>query len=365
MKRMLTTGLLAALSAVVFLTALALTRKAEAQRETSPSNRETSPSGEAAARPLRPVHTYSIVARDPATGELGVAVQSHWFSVGSIVSWAEAGVGAVATQSFVDPSYGKFGLEEMRAGRGAGETLKALLAKDEGRDVRQVAMIDARGRVAAHTGAKCIEAAGHFVGENFSVQANMMANERVWPAMARAFETTKGDLASRMLAALDAAQAAGGDIRGKQSAALVVVTGKPTGKAWADRTFDLRVDDNLEPLTELRRLLTLHRAYNHMNAGDVAVEHKDNEAALREYSAAEKLVPGNLEMTYWHAVALVNMNRTEEALPLFRRVFAADANWRTMTPRLVKAGILPDDPKLIERITSVGVGARAPRRRGR
>jgi uncharacterized Ntn-hydrolase superfamily protein len=358
MKRMLTITSLAALVAAVLLAALAATRKAGAQRGTSAPV-------EVAARPLRPVHTYSIVARDPATGELGVAVQSHWFSVGSIVSWAEAGVGAVATQSFVDPSYGKFGLEEMRAGRGAGETLKALLAKDEGRDVRQVAMIDARGRVAAHTGAKCIEAAGHHVGENFSVQANMMANERVWPAMARAFEATKGDLAERMLAALDAAQAAGGDIRGKQSAALVVVTGKPTGKPWADRTYDLRVDDNLEPLKELRRLLTLQRAYNHMNAGDLAVERKDNEAALREYSAAGRLVPGNLEMTYWHAVALVNMNRVEEALPLFRRVFSADANWRVMTPRLVKAGILPDDAKLIERIVSASPGGRAPARRRR
>ncbi len=361
LKKMLTTVLLVALVAVLLWATLARTK---AQRGTPTSN-APSQAQDAAARPLRPVHTYSIVARDPSTGELGVAVQSHWFSVGSIVSWAEAGVGAVATQSFVDPSYGKLGLDEMRAGRGAEETLKALLAKDEGRDVRQVAMIDARGRVAAHTGAKCIEAAGHHVGENFSVQANMMANERVWPAMARAFETTKGDLAERMLAALDAAQAAGGDIRGKQSAAIVVVTGKPTGKAWADRTFDLRVDDNLEPLKELRRLLTLQRAYNHMNAGDLAVERKDNEGALREYSAAGKLVPGNLEMTYWHAVALVNMNRTEEALPLFRRVFAADANWRVMTPRLVKAGILPDDARLIERIVSVGGGGRSTRRRGR
>ncbi|MCA1634811.1 MAG: DUF1028 domain-containing protein [Acidobacteria bacterium] len=331
------------------MTALARTPKAHAQRESGPPAEAT-----ATGRPRRPVHTFSIVARDPATGELGVAVQSHWFSVGSIVSWAEAGVGAIATQSFVDPSYGKLGLEEMRAGKGAKETLKALLAKDQGRDVRQVAMIDARGAVAAHTGAKCIEAAGHHTGENYSVQANLMSNERVWPAMARAFETTKGDLARRMLAALDAAQAAGGDIRGRQSAALVVVTGKPTGKPWADRTFDLRVDDSPEPLTELRRLVTLQRAYNHMNAGDLAVEHKDNEAALREYSAAERLVPGNLEMTYWHAVALVNMQRTDDALPLFRRVFAADPNWRTLTPRLVKSGILPDDKKLIARIVSVG-----------
>jgi uncharacterized Ntn-hydrolase superfamily protein len=314
----------------------------------------TQSQAEGRTKPLRPVHTYSIVARDPATGELGVAVQSHWFSVGTVVAWAEAGVGAVATQSFVDPAYGKLGLDLMRAGKSAPDALKALLAGDEGRDVRQVAMIDAQGRVNAWTGAKDIQAAGHIVGRDFSVQANLMLNDKVWPAMARAFETTKGDLAERMLAALDAAQSAGGDIRGRQSAALVVVTGKPTGRAWADRIFDLRVDDHAEPLQELRRLVTLQRAYNHMNAGDLAVEKKDNEGALREYSAAEKLVPDNAEMIYWHAVALVNMNRVDEALPLFRRVFAMDKNWATLTPRLVKSGLLPDDAKLIERILSVG-----------
>jgi uncharacterized Ntn-hydrolase superfamily protein len=308
------------------------------------------------AKPVRPVHTFSIVARDPATGELGVAVQSHWFSVGPIVPWAEAGVGAVATQSFVDPSYGKNGLELMRAGKSAPDTLKELLEKDQGREVRQVAMIDAQGRVDAWTGKDDIQAAGHIVGSNFSVQANLMLNDKVWPAMARAFESTKGDLADRMLAALDAAQAVGGDIRGRQSAALIVVTGKPTGMAWKDRTFDLRVDDSPQPLVELRRLVRLQRAYNHMNAGDLAVEKKDNEGALREYGAAEKLVPNNAEMIYWHAVALVNMGRVEESLPLFRRVFAMDRNWITLTPRLPKSGLLPDDPKLIERIVSVGKG---------
>lgn len=302
------------------------------------------------ARQLRPVHTYSIVARDPATGELGVAVQSHWFSVGSIVPWAEAGVGAVATQSFVDPSYGKLGLDLMRAGRSAADALKALLAGDEGREMRQVGMIDAKGSVAAHTGARNIKAAGHYIGKDYAVQANLMLNEQVWPAMARAFETTRGDLAERMLAALEAAQRVGGDIRGQQSAALIVVTGKPTGRPWADRIFDLRVDDSAEPLKELRRLVTLQRAYNHMNAGDLAVEKKDNEGALREYGAAEKLVPDNLEMVYWHAVALINMKRTDEALPLFRRVFKADRNWATLTPRLAAAGLIPDDAKLIERI---------------
>jgi uncharacterized Ntn-hydrolase superfamily protein len=310
--------------------------------------------GSDSPRPLRPAHTFSIVARDPSTGEMGVAVQSHWFSVGSNVAWAEAGVGAVATQSFIDPSYGRDGLDLMRGGTPADEALKRLLAKDEGRDVRQVAMIDARGRVAAHTGAKCIEAAGDHTGANYSVQANLMSNARVWPAMARAFESARGDLAERMLAALDAAQGVGGDIRGRQSAAIVVVRAESTGKPWADRIFDLRVDDHPEPLKELRRLVRLQRAYNHMNAGDAAVERKDNEGALREYGAAEQLVPDNIEMVYWHAVALANMNRVEESLPLFRRVFAADPNWRTLTPRLVKSGILPDDKRLIDRIVSVG-----------
>jgi uncharacterized Ntn-hydrolase superfamily protein len=300
--------------------------------------------------PLRPVHTFSIVARDPATGELGVAVQSHWFSVGPIVPWIEAGVGAVATQSFVDPSYGKLGLDLMRAGKSAPDALKALIAGDAASDVRQVAMIDAQGHVAAHTGAKDIQAAGHRVGANYSVQANLMLNESIWPAMSRAFESAKGDLADRMLAALDAAQAAGGDIRGRQSAALIVVSGKPTGKSWIDRTFDLRVDDSQEPLKELRRLVVLQRAYNHMNAGDLAVERKDNQGALREYSAAAALAPGNMEMVYWRAVALVNMGRIDESLPLFRQVFKAEKNWVTLTPRIAAAGLLPKNQKIIDRI---------------
>jgi uncharacterized Ntn-hydrolase superfamily protein len=307
-----------------------------------------------APKPRRPVHTFSIVARDPATGEMGVAVQSHWFAVGPIVPWAEAGVGAVATQSLVDVSYGPLGLDLMRAGRSAPEALKALLAADEASDVRQAAMIDAQGRVAAHTGAKSIQAAGHIVGKDYSVQANLMLNGEVWPAMSRAFESAHGDLAERMLAALDAAQSVGGDIRGKQSAALIVVRAKSTGRPWADRVFDLRVDDNPDPLRELRRLVTLQRAYHHMNAGDVAMEKKDNDAALREYGAAAQLAPDNVEMVFWHAVALVNIGRVEDSLPLFRRVFVADPNWATLTPRLVHSGLLVDDPKVIERILSAG-----------
>lgn len=304
-------------------------------------------------RPQRPVATFSIVARDPGTGEIGVAVQSHWFAVGALVTWAEPGVGAVATQSFVDPAYGPLGLGLMRSGKTAPDALRGLLATDGARDVRQVAMIDAQGNADAFTGQKCIASAGQHVGQGYSVQANMMESEKIWPAMAKAFEQAKGDLAARMLAALDAAQAAGGDIRGRQSAALLVVSGTRTGAPWKERLFDLRVDDAPDPLAELRRLVTLQRAYNHMNAGDLAVEKNDAEGALREYSAAEQLAPDNLEMAYWHAVSLANLGRVGEALPLFRRVFQKDTRWRTLTRRLVDVGQLPADPKLLERILAV------------
>jgi uncharacterized Ntn-hydrolase superfamily protein len=309
-----------------------------------------------ARRPTRPVHTYSIVARDPRTGEIGVAVQSHWFAIGPLVPWAESGVGAVATQSFVDPSYGMLGLDLMRAGRSGPDALKGLLAADENREVRQVAIIDAQGKVSAHTGSKCIPMAGHHVGEGYSVQANLMLDEKVWHAMSKAFESAQGDLAQRMLVALKAAQAAGGDIRSKQSAALIVISGKPTGKPLQDRVFDLRVDDHPEPITELRRLVNLQRAYNLMNEGDLAVERKDHEGALKAYSGAEALVPGNAEMIYWHAVALVNMKRVDESLPLFAKVFQMDPNWRTLTPRLVGVGLLPDDKEAMEKILKQGAG---------
>ena len=222
-----------------------------------------------------PVSTYSIVARDPATGEMGVAVQSHWFSVGSVVPWAQAGIGAVATQSFVDPAYGPLGLELMRAGKSAPAALNALVSTDEDKAVRQVAMIDAEGRVAAHTGSRAIFAAGHHVGKQYSVQANLMEKPTVWPAMAKAFESAEGDLAERLLCALEAAQAEGGDIRGRQSAAIVVVRAVSTGKPWEDRLFDLRVEDHPNPVAELRRLVRLQRAYQKLNEGVMWLTKKD------------------------------------------------------------------------------------------
>ena len=301
----------------------------------------------------RPVHTFSIVARDSAAGLIGVAVQSHWFSVGSMVTWAEAGVGAIATQSFVDPSYGPLGLDLMRAGKTATQALAGLLAADPAKDVRQVAMVDVRGNVAAHTGTKCISGAGHIVGTDYSVQANLMMNDNIWPAMSRAFEATKGELVERMLAALDAAQAAGGDIRGRQSAAVLIVKAKSTGRPWLDKVYDLRVEDHQEPLRELRRLVRVQQAYEHMNNGDLAVEHNDVEGALREYGIAETMFPDNLEMKFWHATALVNAGRLEQSLPIFRDVFAKDINWATLIPRLPQTGTLNADEATVKKILAV------------
>jgi uncharacterized Ntn-hydrolase superfamily protein len=294
--------------------------------------------------------TYSIVARDPATGDMGVAVQSHWFSVGSAVPWAEAGVGAVATQSFVDASYGPLGLDLMRAGRSAPEALAGLLAADSGREVRQVAMVDAHGKAAAHTGAKCIPAAGQEVGDQFSVEANLMANDKVWPAMARAFREAKGDLAERMLAALDAAQSVGGDIRGMQAAAIVVVKGQSTGRPWADTLFNLRVEDNPEPLKELRRLVQLQRAYNHASAGDDFTAAGKLDEALKEYAEAARLAPQVLELPYWQAVALASNGHLKEALPIFKEVFAKEPRWAELTPRLPGVDLLPKDPEMMKEI---------------
>ena len=305
-----------------------------------------------ASKPGPLVHTYSVVARDPVTGEMGVAVQSHWFSVGSVVSWAEAGVGAVATQSFVDPGYGRRGLALMRQGVAAPAALDRLVKADAQRDGRQVAMLDARGRVKAFTGKSAIAAAGHHVGREYSVQANLMANDTVWPAMSAAYEATQGELADRLLAALDAAQKAGGDIRGRQSAALLIVKAKGTGRPWvgADRTFDLRVDDHAEPLVELRRLVRLQRAYNHANRGDELMTEKNVEAALEQYKAASSLAPEVLELPFWHAVTLASIGREAEALPIFTQVFAKEPIWAELLPRLPAAGLFPNDPALIERI---------------
>ena len=297
-------------------------------------------------------HTYSIVARDAKTGEMAVGVQSHWFSVGSIVSWGKAGVGVVATQSFVNPAYGPNGLKLMEQGLAPAEALTILLALDEGKAYRQVAFLNANGETAVHTGEKCVEAAGDFAAENFSVQANMMLNDKVVPAMKKAFlEHENLPLAERVLKVLQAAEAAGGDIRGKQSAALIVVGAEEVEHPWEEKKIDLRVDDHAEPLVELERLLKVARAYEFMNRGDLAMEAANVEKALEEYGSAMELFPENLEMKYWTAVALANSGRMDEAKPLFEAIFKADPNWKEMTRRLPASGLLNISEKELEDLT--------------
>ncbi|MDP1994654.1 MAG: DUF1028 domain-containing protein, partial [Ignavibacteria bacterium] len=209
---------------------------------------------------------------------------------------------------------------------------------------------DAKGNVASFTGNDCIQPAGNIVGKNFSVQANLMSNDKIWPAMAEAFQKSTGPLAERMLAALEAAEKAGGDIRGKQSAAMLVVRAKSTGKVWEDRLVDIRIDDSPAPLPELRRLLKIHRAYDHMNKGDLAVEKNDMDSAMKEYSAAMKMFPDNLEMKFWTAVALANKGMMKEALPMFKQIFKKDKNWKTLTPRLIPNGLLNVTDEQLKRI---------------
>lgn len=303
--------------------------------------------GPAAADPL--AHTFSIVARDPATGEMGVAVQSHWFSVGPLVPWAEGGVGAVATQSFVDVSYGPRGLALMKQGMSAPDALAKLLAEDSERDVRQVAMVDAQGRVAVHTGAKCIYGAGDTTGQGFTCQANLMKNDRVWGAMARGFAAARGDLADRLIAALRAGQAAGGDVRGRQSAAILVVKGTASDKPWNDKVLELRVEDDPDPIGELARLLVLRRAYDQADLGDreLALHHID--AAKAAYARASDLAPDNEELLFWKAAGLYKAGDEAAALPLFRKVFRVRADWALVVPRLAGLDILAEGSEAFDR----------------
>ncbi len=286
-------------------------------------------------------HTFSIVARDAVTGEMAVGVQSHWFGVGTAVSWGEAGVGVVATQSFVNKSLGINGLHLMKTGKTAPEALKILLAADEGREVRQVAMLDGSGHVNSFTGKNCIDHAGNIVGKNYAVQSNMMLTDKVNAAMSKAFEGSEGKpLAERVLMTLQAAEDAGGDIRGKQSAAILVVAGKSTGQPWNERLIDLRVDDHRAPLEEMGRLLRLYRAYERMNNGDLATEKNDMKLAMEEYGAAMKMFPENLEMQYWTAITLANNKKVMEASKLLQKIYKKDGNWRELTRRLPKVNLL-------------------------
>jgi uncharacterized Ntn-hydrolase superfamily protein len=298
--------------------------------------------------------TYSIVARDDRSGELGVAVQSHYFGVGSIVSWAEAGVGAIATQSVADPAYGPRGLDLMRAGASAPEALHRLLAEDQGEPVRQVAVVDRHGRVAVHTGARCIREAGHRIADGVSAQANIMARTTVPDAMIGAYRAAEGDLAERLLAALEAAEGEGGDLRGRQSAALVVVAPRASGTPAEDRLMDVRVEDHTDPVRELRRLVGLRRAYGRVDAGDQLAAAGDVEGALAEYAAAHTEQPGSAELAFWHGVALAANGREQEARTLLERAYREGDGWRELLRRLPAAGLFPDDPELVTRMTLSG-----------
>jgi uncharacterized Ntn-hydrolase superfamily protein len=319
------------------------------------------------AHPVRPMHTFSIVAVDSATGQIGVAVQSHWFSVGSVVSWAEPGIGAVATQSFINPAYGPRALALMRTGVSAPMAMRALLAADPDSAVRQLGMIDATGHVASYTGQRDVPEAGSRVGRWYAAQANLMARNTVWDAMGRAFESSGGDLADRLLAALDAAQREGGDIRGMQSAALVVVSGDRSLPSW-DRIFDLRVEDSHAPLVELRRLLRVARAYRHATDGDNFVTADQVDSAVGAYRAADALLPDtavNGELVFWWANTLADRGRVDEAIPLFRRAFAQDSGWVTLLWRLPKVGLLSADSATVARIVREArpTSSAPPRRR--
>ncbi len=319
------------------------------------------PAAGGAPSPL--VHTYSIVARDSATGEMGVAVQSHYFQVGPIVPWAEAGVGAVATQSLVLVDYGPNGLAKMREGKTAQQALDELVAADAHNEGRQVAMVDAKGNVATYTGKNCIPFAGHRSGSQYSCQANLMASDQVWPAMAEAFAKAQGDLAERLMQALEAAEKAGGDIRGKQSAALLVVKGTSTGKPWQDRLFDLRVEDSPKPLEELRRLMRLRRAYRLEDDGDNFVSEKKLPEALQAYEAAMKLAPEIVELRFWAAVTMYPTERKAEALKMFKEVFAREGQWADLVPRLAQVGLFPNDPKALAEVDALRTRGRMEKKR--
>ena len=275
--------------------------------------------------------TYSIVARDAATGDIGAAVQSHWFSVGSLCIWARPGVGAVATQSIVEPAHGPNALHRLSLGDNAATALAVVLASDEHANLRQVGIVDARGSVAVHTGQDCIDHAGHLLGEGFSCQANMMAGDTVPAAMADAFASAAGPLADRLLLALEAAEAAGGDVRGRQSAAMIVVAAD--GEPWR-RRVDLRVEDSADPLGELRRLVGLHRAYELAGEGDDLLAAGRTAEAGEHYRAAQALAPGSDELLFWAGLAQAQAGDLPAGVESVRRAAAVQPNWLVLLGRL-------------------------------
>ena len=291
--------------------------------------------------------TYSVVMRHPETGALGVAGQSHWFNLGRVVPWARPGVGAVATQSLADPTYGPRALDLLATGSSPGEALHQLLDADPEREVRQVSVIDAAGEVAAHTGTGCIPHASHEVGPGWSVQANIMRTDAVVPAMALAAAEAQGPLEDRLLAVLGAAEAAGGDLRGSQSAALLVVAEGPVP------TVDLRVEDHPDPIRELTRLLRAHRVYEHMGAGDEALGGGDREQAARHYAAAAAEAEGNPEVLFWQALGLATMGQVAEAAAGLAAAAALNPDLLELLRRLPSAG-LADEETVTDLIREIG-----------
>jgi uncharacterized Ntn-hydrolase superfamily protein len=294
--------------------------------------------------------TYSVVALDEQTGELGVAVQSRWLASGAVVPWARPGVGAIATQAFTDARYGAAGLDLLAAGRTPDAVLDDLLAGDPDPGVRQIGIVDAAGRSAVHTGAECVREAGHVTGRGVTVQANMMERATVWPAMLAAFEQGAGDLADRLMAALRAAEGEGGDVRGRQAAAILVVPGGPDPKPWRTR-FDLRIDDSRDPLGELARLLRLGRAYEALDEGLEAVAVGELAAALALIERAAALAPDDDQLRLWLAVAVFESGDEVRGRKLYQSALAVEPRAGEHLRRFVAAGQLPGRERLVAMLT--------------
>jgi uncharacterized Ntn-hydrolase superfamily protein len=304
--------------------------------------------------------TYSIVARDGESGALGVAVQSDWFSVGSTVPWAEAGVGAVATQSFAEVSYGPLGLDLLRAGRTPEQVLAALTAADDAAQRRQVGVVDAGGRVAVHTGAGCVAEAGHVTGEGFACQANMMERPTVWDAMADCFARSSGTFTNRLLDALDAAEAEGGDIRGRQSAAVLIVAAEPSGRPWADRLVDLRVENHPDPLGELRRLVSRHEAYRQNGKAQSAFMSGDIAGAEAGQRSALELAPDDAQLAFWAGLTFAGLGKFDEARAQIARAVAANPRYARFLRRLPDAGVFPADDGMLAALLGENRSAEHP-----
>jgi len=301
-----------------------------------------------------PVATYSIVARDAETGYLGVAVQSHYFSVGSVSPHAEAGVAAVTIQSFAKPSYGTEGLRLIREGASAHEALATLRGRDEHSEYRQSAMVDTQGRVAVYTGERCIPEAGHHSGDGYACLGNMLLEGDIWDQMGDAFAGAKGDLIDRLIVALEAAQSAGGDLRGRRSAAVIIVAAEASGDPAVEVLFNLRVEDHDQPLQELKRLVTLKKAFHHNSRGDHHLRNGDVNAALREFSMAVAMAPAHEELVFWQAVAMAVAGFQKEAEPLFRELFGSSSNWRLLAERVAKSRYLPEGAHALDEILARG-----------